>query len=347
MIAVGLQYLGGAPVGRAVPADRATPSRPDPVRALQAEVARREQMVAVLEELEARRLEVRELRTRLGLPASGDAPMAAAARTRGPSRGARWVQAPWMRALIAYGVPAAYLLVIVLGEILTVVGAAPVGMLLGLALLAILPLHATFAGCRQRGLLTAMTLLPLIRVLTLALPLGSLTLAGAYLLSGSAVLLGAGAMMWALGLSPRAIGLRVGNPLVQAGIALIGIPLGLVQYGVLGPPALAADGGMFAVSALVLLVCVALAEEVVYRGILQTAAMAALGRVGVVYAGLVFAAGYLGNGSAASAGLALGVGLLFSFVRARTGSLLGVTVAHGVALALSMLVWPLVVGAMR
>ena len=54
----------------------------------------------------------------------------------------------------------------------------------------------------------------------------------------------------------------------------------------------------------------------------------------------VFATGYLGNGSLASVAIALLMGLLFAALVARTGSLLGVTLAHGLALVLAEVILP-------
>ena len=192
-----------------------------------------------------------------------------------------------------------YLSVIVLGEVLTALGAAPVGMLIWLALLAILPLHAAFVASPLSSLLTALTLIPLIRVVSLALPLASFTLPGAYLLTSFPVLIGVAATIWVLKLSPSQVGLRVGKPLAQVGIAMLGVPLGLVEYVTLGPISGTPGGPVLAiVFGIILVLFVAFVEELVYRGVVQAMATAALGRrFGPVFTSLLFATAYLGNGS--------------------------------------------------
>jgi hypothetical protein len=70
LIAVGLHFLGDAPADCPARLDSATAGQSQELRS---EIARREQLVAALEELEARRQEVRELRQRLRLPAHGEA----------------------------------------------------------------------------------------------------------------------------------------------------------------------------------------------------------------------------------------------------------------------------------
>jgi len=237
--------------------------------------------------------------------------------------------------------PVLYLVAIVAMEVLISRGIPLAGMVLGLALLAVLPLHAAFASRPQGALLTALTLVPLVRVVSLALPLGGLPLAAAYLVASIPLALGVVAAIWALELRPSQIGLRVGQPLVQLGIVLLGVPLGLLRFVVIGSSSLGIGGlGNQLFTSLVLVVSIAFLEEVIYRGILQTTALAAMGRVGLVYVSVVFAVSYLGNDSLASVAIAFPMGLLFAVLVARTGSLLGVTLAHGLALVLAEVMLP-------
>jgi membrane protease YdiL (CAAX protease family) len=108
-----------------------------------------------------------------------------------------------------------------------------------------------------------------------------------------------------------------------------------------------AGAGSFILAALSLVICVAVAKELVYQGVLQTAASAALGRVGMLYTSLAFTAGYLGNGSVLSVALAFVAGLLFAFLRVKTGSPIGVILAHSVALVLLVLALPHRMAAVR
>src|SRR4051812_22803998 len=67
-----------------------------------------------------------------------------------------------------------YLALITLAELLVAVWSPQLGMVLHLALLLFLPVHATFAPSRQQPLLIALMFAPLVRVVSLALPLAGL-----------------------------------------------------------------------------------------------------------------------------------------------------------------------------
>jgi hypothetical protein len=152
LIAVGLQYLGDPPAERPARLDSATADR---AQVLRSEIARREQLVAALEELEARRQEVRELRQRLGLPAHGEATAPVVSRV--PSRVARWAQTAWMRALITYGVQAVYLLAIVLFAFLRLKTRSLIGVVLAHSVALVLWAGALGPGpaaCHTGGALT-------------------------------------------------------------------------------------------------------------------------------------------------------------------------------------------------
>jgi hypothetical protein len=92
--------------------------------------------------------------------------------------------------------------------------------------------------------------------------------------------------------------------------------------------------------ALVLMVSTGLAEELVFRGLIQRAATGAVGRFGFVYGAAVYAALYISYGSLPAVGWAWVVGLLFGWIVERTGSLFGVTLAHGFAALVALLAVP-------
>ena len=62
---------------------------------------------------------------------------------------------------------------------------------------------------------------------------------------------------------------------------------------------------------------------------LQASALTCLGRWGLVYASGLVAALYIGYLSAPNVAFVFGVSLGFAWLVARTGSLLGVSLAHG------------------
>jgi membrane protease YdiL (CAAX protease family) len=128
---------------------------------------------------------------------------------------------------------------------------------------------------------------------------------------------------------------------VQAAIACVGLPLGLVAF-LLDAPSLWAPHAAYAVFTVLTLATAAVAEEIVFRGILQNA----LGRIaggGVAIATVLSVAPYVGIGwSLIPAAVAAAI---FAVSVARTRTLLGVSAGH-VALAVgASVVWPAIFGA--
>jgi membrane protease YdiL (CAAX protease family) len=295
-------------------------------------------------------------------PADGAAPGALSARAAGRRRpaGALATGAWW-------ALP--YLSALAVAEVLTALHPLA-GAALHLTLLFVLVLHSGLAPARDRPLLLALTLAPLLPVVALALPLAGRPALAGLLFPALPALAGAAAVVRVLGLGRGDLGLRPGTLPQQAAIGLSGIPLAVAVYAVFQPPALAtaaaapAAGGLWLPLAGVLLVTGFL-EEFVFRGVLQAPARRRLGAAGLVLVSAVCAvltsgavpavAGLFAAGGAAGAGVTWGawavllaplamsfaVSLVFAAVVARTGSLLGVAIAHGLANAGAFLLLPL------
>ena len=240
------------------------------------------------------------------------------------------------------------------------------GVAVHLTLLFVLVLHSSLAPVRDRPLLLALTLAPLLPVVALALPLAGRPALAGLLFPALPVLVGAVAVARRLGLSRSDLGLRPGALPQQVAVGLTGIPLAAAVYAAFRPPALAtasAAGGVWLPLVGVLLVTGFL-EEFVFRGVMQAPARRRLGAAGLVLVSAVcavltsgavpavaarFAAGAGGGGVSweawavllAPLALSFAVSLLFAAVVARTGSLLGAAIAHGLANAGAFLLIPL------
>jgi hypothetical protein len=77
------------------------------------------------------------------------------------------------------------------------------------------------------------------------------------------------------------------------------------------------------------LVFTGLLEEFIFRGLIQRSALENLGRRGLLYGAALFAVLHLGYRSALDVIFVFGVALFFGWVVVRTGSILGVTLSHG------------------
>lgn len=217
-------------------------------------------------------------------------------------------------------------------------------MLLHGALLLFVFLHATFRlqGPAQKLMIT-LALAPLIRVVSLSMPLAGFQLTYWYALIGFPLLISA-YLAWRLtGFRREDVGLALGSqwPL-QIPVALSGLGLGYLEYHILEPQPLAQGFSLAQawLPATVLLVFSGFLEEFIFRGLMQAAAAPVLKRLGVVYVSLLFAALHIGYKSALDLAFVFLVGLFFALVVARTRSLVGVSLAHALTNIALFLVVP-------
>jgi membrane protease YdiL (CAAX protease family) len=94
----------------------------------------------------------------------------------------------------------------------------------------------------------------------------------------------------------------------------------------------------------VLLLFSGLTLELVFRGLVQRGLTEVLGRGGIIAASALFAATFLGTESAGYVVFMGLVGAVFGWSYHRTGSIVGVSLAHGLLNVGLLLVWPAVLG---
>jgi membrane protease YdiL (CAAX protease family) len=244
-----------------------------------------------------------------------------------------------------------YLQVITLAEILTTLreDSAGLGLVLHSVVLLMLLVHGALEdSIRYRRIYLTISLAPLMRVLSLSLPLAAaeVHLQWWYFWIGLLVYVG---MIFAgviTKIPAGRIGLRIGSLPVQLLIGLIGIPLGLWEYYILKPEPLAPEFTLEAMllPALILIVFTGVLEEVLFRGLIQQSIIAAYGKFGITYQALLFAVLHVGYGSVSDVFFVFGVAVLFGFLAQWTNSLLGVSIAHGLTNIGLLLVFPHLAG---
>jgi membrane protease YdiL (CAAX protease family) len=240
----------------------------------------------------------------------------------------------------------AYLAALFGAELVTVWRPIP-GMLTHTALLMILLAHAAVTRSQaHRAMLLALTLAPLVRIVSLAMPLGKFPQFSWYLIVSLPLFTAAAVIARLANLGRRDLGLVVDLAPAQWLIMSAGIPLGAIEYVILRPQPLIAGLAVpsFWLPALILVVSTGFLEELIFRGLLQHVALRAFGGAGIVYVSALFAALHIGHRSALDVGFVLLVALLFADARRRTGSLLGVTIAHGLTNSLLFLICPFLLG---
>jgi uncharacterized protein len=231
-----------------------------------------------------------------------------------------------------------------LAELTTVFVDARLGLSLHLIVLFSLLVHAALARDRPvHRFRVSLTLAPLIRVVSLAMPLDRYPLIYWYVVIGVP-------LFAAVIVAKRALGVRLRPKNVfgprlagQLAFALSGPAFGYVAYGVLQPAPLLVDysWSQFLTAAAILLIFTGLLDELIFRGLLQRTAIEQFGRRrGIAYAALLSALLHTGHLSFGNVVLVLVAGLVFGWFAARTDSVLGVSLAHGLANITMLLIVP-------
>ncbi len=240
-----------------------------------------------------------------------------------------------------------YLATIIGAEVVTNFFDLVVGLICHTVILTALIVHSSLAKeAPNRNLLLALCLAPLTRILSLSMPLFQFPAVYWYLIIYPTLFLSAWVARQRLGFTPREIGLCFRNVPQQLLIALSGVIFGVAEYLILRPEPLIPEltWGMVLLLVFALVAGTGFVEEFVFRGVLQRASITAMGRWrGMVYVALLFAALHLIHHSVVDIIFVFLVGLFFGWIVNKTGSLLGVTLAHGITNTLVYLVIPFLV----
>jgi membrane protease YdiL (CAAX protease family) len=196
----------------------------------------------------------------------------------------------------------------------------------------------------QRQLVLSLALVPLIRVIDLSLSISLIPIPtiGRFPIIYTPLLVASFVVVRALGYKWSEIGLNFKSLPAQVGIALSGVLFGWVEYLILGPEAMITQLTWSQVLplALILLAFTGFAEEFAFRGVLQRSATGVFGWRGIVYVSVLFAVLHMGFHSVLDVLFVFGVAMFFGWAVKKTGSLLGVTLAHGLTNIMLFLVFP-------
>ena len=187
-------------------------------------------------------------------------------------------------------------------------------------------------------LILSLAIVPLIRIISLSLPLADIPQIWQYPIIYVPLLAATIVLVNILGYRLGDIGIRFGFLPLQLIVGLVGIGFGIVEYLILSPEPLVAELTWQAAWpwALVLLLSTGFVEELIFRGVLQKTAVEAFGGWGIVYISFIFAILHIGWIRAESPlamldiGFVFVVALFFGWIVKKTGSLLGVILSHGI-----------------
>jgi uncharacterized protein len=195
---------------------------------------------------------------------------------------------------------------------------------------------------RLSAMLVALLTAPLIRIISLTLPMGAVDAPFRYVVAGIPMLIGGVLAGRAAGFDRADLGLVWRGAVLQVAVVGISVAIGVAEFLILRPGPLSplpwsASGVL---PALGVGVFTGFPEELIFRGVMQSAARPLLGRWNWVYVAGVFAVLHVGYGSLPDVLFVFAVGLLYGWVVERTRSIIGVSIGHGLANVVLLCVAP-------
>ena len=195
----------------------------------------------------------------------------------------------------------------------------------------------------QYRYLLALSIVPVMRMVGLAVPLPYFPAAFWYILVSLILFLAVLIYAQTLGITRSNLRVNLNNWPVQLFMGLGGVLIGAGEYFLFGTSLSSDSIRQFSSIPLgvVALLVYGFVEELIFRGLLQHVMEKILGDVVAwVYIAAVYAVLTLGSFSWPFMAVSFGVSLLFSWVVWRTKSILGVSLAHGLASITMFLILP-------
>lgn len=240
----------------------------------------------------------------------------------------------------------AYLVALTMAEVFTVFVTVRVGVLMHMGLLLLLLFHTVRRlDSPDHRLWASLSLVPLIRIISLSLPLSSFTLFYWFLFTSIPLFAATFLVMRLLSMSWDYVGANLRNLPLQVPIAFLGFALGYVEYLILKPAPLIDELALvrFWWPALIIMISTGFLEELLFRGVFQRTAVEMLGRArGVIYVAIFFGVLHIGYKSLIDVIFVTAVGLIFGWLVLKTRSIVGVTLAHGITNIMLFLIMPFV-----
>ncbi len=217
------------------------------------------------------------------------------------------------------------------------------GMIAHGCVLVVLLLHSTIAEDRYfSNLYASLSIIPLIRILSLCIPLMHFEYILWFLIVGVPLFTAIFTCIYLQHIDLRCVGFKIPShrevPLTW-GIILLGIPVGMVEYYVLEPEFMIGTRASWVAPILILVICTGFLEELLFRGLLQHTFTEAVGMRGILIVSVIFGFLHLGN-SWLDCVLAGEIGFIYALAVRKTGSIYGVSISHGVINIMLFLVMP-------
>lgn len=182
-------------------------------------------------------------------------------------------------------------------------------------------------------LFSALTLIPLIRIISVSLPMTGLTeVLGIVAVSVPLFITGV-LIVKIVSITPAAMGFRIKNLHIQLLIALLGLPLGFIKFFMLQPDIkyISVAPVKILIWVIVLIICVGLLEEFIFRGIIFSVVHRFLGyKKTIIITSLLYAALAISSKSLLNVIYAFLISILFCQIFIWKESIVGISLAHGI-----------------
>ncbi|MCD5401969.1 CPBP family intramembrane metalloprotease [candidate division NPL-UPA2 bacterium] len=195
-------------------------------------------------------------------------------------------------------------------------------------------------------LFMAIALAPLIRIVSLFAPLAGFHFLYWFVVLSIPLFFASFLLISFQHLDERDVGLVLEPRQIplQLAIVLTGIPFGYIEYFILTPHPLILDlsfRSLF-VPSIIMLVCTGLMEELIFRGIIQHNAIRYFNPgIGIFFTSVLFAIMHIGNWSVLNVIFVFFLGYFWGYCMRFTGSIIGISISHGVTNILLFLIMPL------
>jgi membrane protease YdiL (CAAX protease family) len=240
-----------------------------------------------------------------------------------------------------------YFIAITCAELLTLFLNAWIGLVCHGIILIVCIVYPSFIEDSKSGnFIVGLTLIPIIRIISLIIPLIQLPEILWYPVIYIPLLAASILTMRTIGISPRQVGFTINGLPLQIMLGLfLGFMIGLLEYAILDvePMIVHFTIGDIYLPAIILLLTTGFVEELIFRGILQSLATHAMGPTGsIIYISLIFAVLHVGFYSITDVVFVFGIALVLAMMVQSTRSLIGAIIAHGTANIILFLVAPFI-----
>ncbi|WP_157205935.1 CPBP family intramembrane glutamic endopeptidase [Calidithermus timidus] len=205
-------------------------------------------------------------------------------------------------------------------------------------------IHAAYLSGPAARMLSVLALAPMVRVLDLMMPQSFVEAIWRFPLVNFPLIIAVFITIRTLNLRRQEVGLQVGFLPVQLLIALSGLVVGIIEHRIIQPQALVGslEWPEILLPIVILMVFTGFSEELMFRGLLQHMIIPVLGPLGgISFVALIFGAFHFGWQSAGDVLFVTIVAWVWGWLAWRTRSILGVSLAHGLANVWLFVIMPL------